>query len=153
MHANPLVSLSRNMHFHNVCVSFTYSPSDSSLYPLLVIPFSHGGHSGVFSCRGIRICVEFFKKRGHQLITSFLPHWRKCRPPPGTTVTFRHELDSLEKEGILVYTPSRKIGNKLVASYDDRYVNEINFSKSCCTQDYLMFNDQQANVCVYFQIH
>lgn len=81
----------------------------------------HGKHS-VFSCRGIRICVDYFRQRGHELITVFLPHWRKCRPHDINSVTHRYELDKLEKEGYLVYTPSRRIRNKLVAAYDDRYV-------------------------------
>ncbi|XP_045184389.2 probable ribonuclease ZC3H12C [Mercenaria mercenaria] len=83
------------------------------------------GQDGVFSCKGLRICVDYFRSRGHQMITIFLPHWRKCRPSNPSSVTYRYVLDDLEKEGYLVYTPSRRIGNKLVASYDDRYVIEL----------------------------
>ncbi|XP_052249080.1 uncharacterized protein LOC127856923 isoform X2 [Dreissena polymorpha] len=89
------------------------------------VAMCHSGNSDVFSCRGIRLCVEFFKRRGHRLITVFLPHWRKCRPVGSASVTHRYELDALEKEGLLVYTPSRKIGNKLVACYDDRFIVEL----------------------------
>ena len=33
----------------------------------------------------------------------------------------QHILDKLEREGYLVFTPSRRIERKLIASYDDRY--------------------------------
>ena len=52
----------------------------------------------------------------------FLPQWRKCRPNYPHVMTNREILDKLEREGYLVYTPSRRIGSKLVASYDDRYI-------------------------------
>ncbi|XP_052769695.1 uncharacterized protein LOC128209624 [Mya arenaria] len=89
------------------------------------VAMGHGGNSKEFSCMGIRLAVEYFRNRRHRDITVFLPQWRKCRPPPGVSVTHRHELDRLEEEGFLVYTPSRRIGNKLVASYDDRFIVEL----------------------------
>ena len=40
------------------------------------IVFSHGNKE-VFSCRGIQLCVEWFRSRGHRDITVFVPMWRK----------------------------------------------------------------------------
>lgn len=106
-----------------------HTPRKNNLRYIVVdgsnVAMSHGRNSGVFSCRGIRLCVEYFKTRGHDLITVFLPHWRKCTPRDQNSVTHRHELDNLEKEGYLVYTPSRRIGKRLVASYDDRFIIEL----------------------------
>ena len=87
--------------------------------------FSRHGNGKVFSCKGILICLNYFLKRGHEEITVFLPQWRKCRPHYPHVMTDRHILDKLEREGYLVYTPSRRIGSKLVASYDDRYVVHV----------------------------
>lgn len=40
------------------------------------VAMSHGNKE-VFSCMGIKICVDWFKARGHQQITVFVPMWRK----------------------------------------------------------------------------
>lgn len=37
---------------------------------------SHGNKE-VFSCRGIQLCVDWFRARGHHEITVFVPMWRK----------------------------------------------------------------------------
>lgn len=40
------------------------------------VAMSHGNKE-IFSCRGIKICVDWFKSRGHKEITVFVPKWRK----------------------------------------------------------------------------
>lgn len=37
---------------------------------------SHGNKE-IFSCRGIQLCVDWFRARGHREITVFVPMWRK----------------------------------------------------------------------------
>jgi ribonuclease ZC3H12 len=80
-----------------------------------IIFFFRHDKTGRFSCRGLKICAEYFKKRGHK-VTIFLPQFRRRHP-----LTLNPEiLDQLEKEGIVVFTPSRKVNGKMVVSYDDR---------------------------------
>lgn len=38
--------------------------------------FSHGNKE-VFSCHGIQLAVDWFRERGHDAITVFVPQWRK----------------------------------------------------------------------------
>ena len=43
---------------------------------MIKITTSHGNQE-VFSCRGIQICIDWFRARGHQEITAFVPMFRK----------------------------------------------------------------------------
>lgn len=73
------------------------------------------GGGNRFSARGIRICVDYFKKRGHKEILVFVPRFRlkksECRDP--------ELLEEMEKEGHVRFTPSREAGGQRIASYDD----------------------------------
>ena len=54
----------------------------------LFVPCFHShGNKERFSCRGIRLAVEYFRARGHQGITVFVPMWRKEAPRPDTPIT------------------------------------------------------------------
>ncbi|XP_013147835.1 PREDICTED: uncharacterized protein LOC106110524 isoform X2 [Papilio polytes] len=70
-----------------------------------------------FSVKGLQICIEYFSKRGHD-VTAFVPRFR-CKFGKSTEPRL---LDSLERRGLVVYTPSREIQGKMIASYDDRYI-------------------------------
>lgn len=85
--------------------------------------FSHGKNA-VFSCRGIAIAVDWFRKRGHK-VTVFVPNWRKEASKPDTPIIDQDVLSQLEKDGVLSYTPSRRIQGKLVQCYDDRYIVKL----------------------------
>lgn len=85
---------------------------------------SHGNKE-VFSCRGIEICVEWFRARGHKEITAFVPKWRKEASRPDNPVAERDALERLERERVLVYTPSRLLGGKRLICYDDRYILKL----------------------------
>lgn len=86
--------------------------------------YSHGNKE-VFSCRGIEICVEWFRARGHKEITAFVPKWRKEASRPDNLVADRDALERLERERVLVYTPSRLLGGKRLICYDDRYILKL----------------------------
>uniref|UniRef100_A0A1B6DCV5 RNase NYN domain-containing protein n=1 Tax=Clastoptera arizonana TaxID=38151 RepID=A0A1B6DCV5_9HEMI len=77
------------------------------------VAIGHG--KGSFSVQGLKICVDFFLKRGHQHIKVFIPQYRKNKG------NFE-ELEELEKRGILILTPSRRVDSKWVVPYDDRYI-------------------------------
>ncbi|XP_050682266.1 probable ribonuclease ZC3H12C isoform X2 [Leptidea sinapis] len=83
------------------------------------------GNKEVFSCRGIEICVDWFRSRGHKEITVFVPKWRKEANRPDNRVTDRDALERLERDRILVYTPSKILGGKRTICYDDRYILKL----------------------------
>ncbi|CAG4952415.1 unnamed protein product [Colias eurytheme] len=85
------------------------------------VAMSHGNKE-VFSCRGIEICVDWFRARGHKEITVFVPKWRKEASRPDNPVSDRDSLERLERDRVLVYTPSRLLGGKRLICYDDRYI-------------------------------
>ncbi|CAH0598346.1 unnamed protein product [Chrysodeixis includens] len=70
-----------------------------------------------FSVEGLKICIEYFLRRGHN-VKAFVPRFR-CKygksSDPGL-------LDTLERQGVVVYTPSREIKGKSCVPYDDRYI-------------------------------
>ncbi|XP_069112055.1 NEDD4-binding protein 1-like [Argopecten irradians] len=83
------------------------------------------GNGKLFSCRGIKICIDHFLKRGHTQVTAFVPEWRKYRPRGDSAIRDQPLLDKLKSEGHLVFTPSRRLNGKLISSYDDRFVLEL----------------------------
>lgn len=104
------------------------SVSEESLRPIVIdgsnVAMSHGNKE-VFSCRGIRLCVDWFKNRGHKDITVFVPKWRKESARPDNPVKDGEILNELEKERMLVFTPSRLVGGKRMVCYDDRYILKL----------------------------
>lgn len=89
------------------------------------IAMSHGNKE-VFSCRGIAIAVDWFRQRGHRDICVFVPKWRKESARSDNLIKDQEILNELEKERVLVYTPSRSLTNgKRMVCYDDRYVLKL----------------------------
>lgn len=41
----------------------------------------------------------------------------------------QHVLEELERQAVLVYTPSRKVNGKRVVCYDDRYIVKLAYEK------------------------
>ncbi|KAF7666697.1 hypothetical protein LDENG_00094270 [Lucifuga dentata] len=101
---------------------------NSELKPIVIdgsnVAMSHG-NKDVFSCRGIQLAVNFFLDRGHTSITVFVPSWRKEQPRPDGAITDQHILMELEKQKIVVFTPSRRVGGKRVVCYDDRFIVKL----------------------------
>ncbi|XP_046674144.1 endoribonuclease ZC3H12A-like isoform X1 [Homalodisca vitripennis] len=106
------------------------TPADDAyrLRPVVIdgsnVAMSHG-NKVVFSCRGIKICVDWFKARGHKEITVFVPLWRKESSRPDNPITDQEILNELEREKILVFTPSRHCNGKRIQCYDDRYILKL----------------------------
>ncbi|XP_067122420.1 probable ribonuclease ZC3H12C isoform X1 [Centruroides vittatus] len=88
------------------------------------VAISHGNKE-CFSCRGIKICVDWFRSRGHKDITVFVPRWRKEASRPDAPIKDQEILAQLEKERLLVFTPSRRVGGRRMVCYDDRYVLKL----------------------------
>ncbi|XP_056157327.1 probable ribonuclease ZC3H12C [Lampris incognitus] len=108
-------------------------PGDSlcdqdNLRPIVVdgsnVAMSHGNKE-VFSCHGIQLAVDWFLERGHHDITVFVPAWRKEQSRPDAPITDQEILRRLEKEKILVFTPSRRVQGRRVVCYDDRFIVKL----------------------------
>lgn len=100
-----------------------------ALRPIVIdgsnVAMAHGNKE-VFSCRGIAICVDWFRQRGHKDITVFVPKWRKESSRPDNPIKDQEILNELERERILVFTPSRSLKNgKRMVCYDDRYILKL----------------------------
>lgn len=120
------------------CVKDTASPEVSleeesedtydNLRPIVIdgsnVAMSHGNKE-VFSCRGIQLAVEWFREKGHKGITVFVPAWRKEQSRPDALITDQEILRKLEKEKILVFTPSRRVQGRRVVCYDDRFIVKL----------------------------
>lgn len=116
---------SKNSEIADECVT----TDQDVLRPIVIdgsnVAMGHGNKE-VFSCRGIAICVDWFKQRGHKEITVFLPKYRKESARPDNPIKDQEILNELEKERILVYTPSRSLTNgKRMVCYDDRYILKL----------------------------
>nr|XP_014345269.1 PREDICTED: probable ribonuclease ZC3H12B isoform X2 [Latimeria chalumnae] len=90
------------------------------------VAMSHGNKE-VFSCRGIQLAVDWFLEKGHKDITVFVPAWRKEQSRPDAPITDQEILRKLEKEKILVFTPSRRVQGRRVVCYDDRFIVKLAF--------------------------
>ncbi|XP_048199752.1 probable ribonuclease ZC3H12C isoform X1 [Perognathus longimembris pacificus] len=101
-----------------------------NLRPIVIdgsnVAMSHGNKE-VFSCRGIKLAVDWFLDRGHKDITVFVPAWRKEQSRPDAVITDQEILRKLEKEKILVFTPSRRVQGRRVVCYDDRFIVKLAF--------------------------
>lgn len=111
-------------------VRFGYSSASTTstsrkLRPIAIdgsnIAFEHGKQNRTrhpFSTRGIDICVDFFKRRGHGDIKVFLPRYRIKIGQSDD----QGALKRMENNGMLVLTPSREINGQTISSYDDRFI-------------------------------
>ena len=91
-----------------------------SLRPIVIdgcnVARLHGRTQDKFSVHGIVLVIEYFRKRGHEEVYAFLPEDKRKED--------YNLLTRLEKEGSVIFTPSRKAGDTRIRSYDDRYDNQ-----------------------------
>ncbi|CAL1272977.1 unnamed protein product [Larinioides sclopetarius] len=90
-----------------------------------LILLKHGKVSNTFSCRGIKIAIDYFMQRGHTQVTAFVPKYRRHIKFGPILTTDQPLLEELAKEQLVVFTPSRKIDNKSFSCYDDRFIVEL----------------------------
>ncbi|KAK7938920.1 hypothetical protein WMY93_002246 [Mugilogobius chulae] len=105
-----------------------WSNDKNNLRPVVLdgsnVAMSHGNKE-VFSCQGIQLAVEWFLERGHRDITVFVPAWRKEQSRPDAPISEQEILRHLEKQKILVFTPSRRVQGRRVVCYDDRFIVKL----------------------------
>jgi hypothetical protein len=104
-------------------------PDDATnLRPIVIdgsnVAMNHGNKE-VFSCYGIKLAVDWFKQRGHKEITVFVPQWRKEAPRADAPTHDQDLLLELEREKVLVFTPTRWVRGKRIVCYDDRYIIKL----------------------------
>nr|XP_041633019.1 endoribonuclease rege-1 isoform X2 [Drosophila kikkawai] len=83
------------------------------------VAFAHG-NSNVFSSEGIKYCLQYFDKMGHNakaVMPSFRRNAFKSSNP--------ELLDQLQKEGKIVFTPCKNIPGQKSISYDDRFILQL----------------------------
>ncbi|CAL8342651.1 unnamed protein product [Boreogadus saida] len=123
----PFSSTSSLDSFRTSC-SFQQPDDKENLRPVVLdgsnVAMSHGNKE-VFSCQGIQLAVDWFLERGHRDITVFVPAWRKEQSRPDAPITDQEILRRLEKEKILVFTPSRRVQGRRVVCYDDRFIVKL----------------------------
>ncbi|XP_051982276.1 probable ribonuclease ZC3H12C [Xyrauchen texanus] len=116
--------------YSHLSESLSRTPMDDkdNLRPIVIdgsnVAMSHGDKE-VFSCHGIQLAVDWFLERGHRDITVFVPAWRKEQSRPDALITDQEILRRLEKEKILVFTPSRRVQGRRVVCYDDRFIVKL----------------------------
>ncbi|XP_020816204.1 NEDD4-binding protein 1-like isoform X2 [Drosophila serrata] len=83
------------------------------------VAFAHG-NSNLFSSEGIKYCLQYFDKMGHNakaVMPSFRRNAFKSSNP--------ELLDQLHKEGKVVFTPCKNIPGQKSISYDDRFILQL----------------------------
>ncbi|KAG8178247.1 hypothetical protein JTE90_000348, partial [Oedothorax gibbosus] len=86
---------------------------------------AHGSTKRTYSCKGIKISVDFFLRRGHTEVTAFIPKYRKHQLYGKIPTTNANFLEDLEKTGHIAYAPSRKVDGKTLSCYNDRFVVQL----------------------------
>lgn len=99
-----------------------YNP-DPSLRAVVVdgsnVAMLHG-RKEVFSCAGLRECLNYFLERGHPEVLIFIPQYRREQPRSDSPITDQHILQEIERH--IIYTPSRNVNGRRVVCHDDRYI-------------------------------
>ncbi|XP_077455837.1 endoribonuclease ZC3H12A isoform X2 [Stigmatopora argus] len=126
--ANAQEDSSRAQGFRTATQLQSKKGTQSELRPIVIdgrnVAMSHGNKE-VFSCQGIQLAVDFFRQRGHGNITVFVPSWRKGQSRPDAVTEDQYILTELEKQKVIVFTPSRRVSGKLVVCYDDRFIVKL----------------------------
>uniref|UniRef100_A0A2C9LAL8 Uncharacterized protein n=1 Tax=Biomphalaria glabrata TaxID=6526 RepID=A0A2C9LAL8_BIOGL len=112
------------------------------------VAMAHGDNK-CFSVRGIVIAVKYFKDRGHDRITVFVPESRRYGDPSkgwynSDPIRGKQLLEKLNQDGIVKFTPARRLdGGRIIASYDDRYI--LNLAEQ--EDGIIVSNDQFRDLC------
>lgn len=101
------------------------------------------GDNKEFSVYGLEICINYFRRRGHDRITAFVPESRRYsenRAP----IRGRRLLEKLNDDGYVKFTPARRVNGKTIASYDDRYILSLAEKED----GIVVSNDQFRDLCL-----
>lgn len=115
------------------------------------VAMSHGNKQS-FSCRGIKLCVDWFRNRGHKDIVVFVPKWRKESCSLDNPIKDQEILTELERDMMLVFTPSRFVGGKRMVCYDDRYILKVSRSPFAASRRALCLTRSPVPISLAFQL-
>lgn len=101
----------------NVAFRYVYTVWQRGRCQSSVISPSHG-QKEKFSVEGLKICIDYFKKRGHE-VRAFVPNFR-LRKNESTNQKLLH---SLVRQKLVITTPTLFIQNQLRSPYDDWFVS------------------------------
>lgn len=85
----------------------------------------HGKKGNTFSCKGIKIAVDYFLKKGFTNVTAFVPMYRRHKKSGHILTTDQFLLEELEKQQHVVFTPSRRLNDRSFTCYDDRFIVDL----------------------------
>ncbi|XP_023162733.2 uncharacterized protein LOC111593896 [Drosophila hydei] len=88
------------------------------------VAFGHG-RSNVFSSEGIKYCIEYFQKMGHD-VKAVIPLFRRNANKSSNPAL----LDQLYKDGNIVFTPCKNLPNQQAISYDDRFILQLAYERN-----------------------
>ena len=71
-----------------------------------------------------------------------MPSWRKEASRPDKPITDQEVLHNLERDGILVFTPSRKANGRWIVCYDDHFI----IKRAAETDGIVVSNDNFKNL-------
>lgn len=73
-----------------------------------------------FSVKGLKICLDYFDKMGYE-VKAVVPQYRLQRARSSDPAA----LETLHKEGKIVFTPCKNLPGKSSTSYDDRFILQL----------------------------
>ncbi|CAG7823223.1 unnamed protein product, partial [Allacma fusca] len=124
-----------NDEFNNMYASARlFEQPPGGLRPIAIdgcnVAWGHGNDQE-FSYKGIVLCADYFRARGHS-VKAFVPRQHQHLIP-------RDIVDELVRDEVLVFTPSRQPGNqgKRITAYDDRFIVQY----AVCTGGVVISND------------
>ncbi|XP_037717671.1 probable ribonuclease ZC3H12C isoform X2 [Drosophila subpulchrella] len=88
------------------------------------VAFAHG-NSNVFSSEGIKFCLQYFEKIGHD-VKAVIPMFRRNIYKSSNPEL----LDKLHKEGKIVFTPCKNLHGQMSSCYDDRFILQLAYEKN-----------------------
>ncbi|XP_067631736.1 NEDD4-binding protein 1-like isoform X2 [Eurosta solidaginis] len=81
------------------------------------VAFNHA-LSKEFSVKGLKICIDFFEKMGHE-VKAVVPQFRMHKCSDSAT------MFELHKAGKIVVTPCKNLPGKFSSCYDDRFILQL----------------------------
>ena len=77
------------------------------------VAYAHGGHK-IFSCKGLQLCVDYFRGLGHP-VTILVPEPRRWVPQiKSKPISDQPVMEKLLAEGYLEFTPPKVYDDRLI---------------------------------------
>ncbi|XP_035829887.1 uncharacterized protein LOC101863651 isoform X2 [Aplysia californica] len=87
------------------------------------VAMSHGENKR-FSTRGLQICIDYFRERGHPKVVAFVSEAVRYSGNP-IYLAGRDLLEKLNQDGFVKFTPARRINGRNITTYEDRLLQFV----------------------------